>query len=101
MVIMSRSQDKLQKVADEISELACLLSHSITPLLFLSLDLLFSLSSLTPPSLTFPEEKYSCDVCVIPVDFSDGQEIYPRIAEELQDFDIGVLGKLRYFLATP
>ena len=40
-----------------------------------------------------PEEKYGCEVRVIPVDFSEGQELYPRIAEELQDLDIGVLGK--------
>ena len=27
------------------------------------------------------------------MDFSEGHEVYPRIAEELQDLDIGVLGK--------
>ena len=32
------------------------------------------------------------EVCVIPVDFSKGGEIYPDIAEELKDLDIGVLG---------
>ena len=37
--------------------------------------------------------KYSeREVCVIPVDFSKGGEIYPDIAEELKDLDIGVLG---------
>ena len=40
-----------------------------------------------------PEEKYGREVRVISVDFSEGHEIYPRIAEELQDLDIGVLGK--------
>ena len=44
-----------------------------------------------PPS---PEEKYGCEVRIIPVDFSDGHEIYPRIAEELQDLDIGILSQL-------
>jgi len=39
------------------------------------------------------EEKYSREVRIIPVDFSDGFEIYPQIAEKLQDLDIGVLGK--------
>ena len=29
---------------------------------------------------------------MIPVDFSKGGEIYPDIAEELKDLDIGVLG---------
>ena len=55
MVIMSRSQDKLQKVADEI------------------------------------KEKYGREVRIIPVDFSEGPELYPHIAEELHDLDIGVL----------
>ena len=63
---------------------------------------LYSTHSLTPHSLLTPysplppspEEKYGREVHIIPVDFSDGQEIYPRIAEELQDLDIGVLGKL-------
>ena len=43
------------------------------------------------PSST--EEKYGRGVCIIPVDFSDGFEIYPQIAEKLQDLDIGVLGE--------
>ena len=37
-------------------------------------------------------EKYGREVVVIPVDFSDGMEIYPNIAEQLNDLDIGVLG---------
>ena len=37
-------------------------------------------------------EKYGREVVVIPVDFSDGMEIYPNIAERLNDLDIGVLG---------
>ena len=49
----------------------------------------------------FPEEKYGCEVCIIPADFSEGQELYPRIAKELQDLDIGVLGKVpSSFLAS-
>ena len=28
------------------------------------------------------------------VDFTDGQKVYPRIAEELKDLDIGILGWL-------
>ena len=96
MVIMSRSQDKLQKVANEISELA--VSSCSFVLLTSSLSALSS-CLLTPthpshPSIPLPEEKYGCEVRIIPVDFSDGQEIYPRIAEELQDLDIGVLGKV-------
>ena len=38
------------------------------------------------------EEKYDHEVVVIPVDFSDGMEIYPNIAEQLNDLNIGVLG---------
>ena len=66
-----------------------------------SLVSFLSSSILTPLSLSSllfsPEETYGREVCVIPVDFSDGQEIYPRIAEELQDLDIGLLGKLPSF----
>ena len=40
------------------------------------------------------EEKYHREVVVIPVDFSDGLEIYPNIAEQLKDLDIGILSKL-------
>ena len=41
----------------------------------------------------FAEEKYGRDTRVIPVDFSDGVEIYSQLAEELSSLDIGVLGK--------
>ena len=87
MVIISRSQDKLQKVADEISELAA--SLCLSP----PLPPPISYSPLPSVTAHIPEEKYGCEVRVIPVDFSEGHEIYPRIAEELQDLDIGVLGK--------
>jgi len=55
------------------------------------------------PSLPIPhphvcpsptEEKYGREVRIIPVDFSDGFEIYQQIAEKLQDLNIGVLGKV-------
>ena len=56
------------------------------------------LTVLTPLSLSSlllsSEEKYGREVRIIPVDFSGGPEIYPRIAEELQDLDIGLLGKV-------
>ena len=42
---------------------------------------------------TCAEQKYNCEVVVILVDFSDGMEIYPNIAEQLQDLDIGILSK--------
>ena len=41
----------------------------------------------------FAEQKYGREVLVIPVDFSDGMEIYPNLAEQLKDLDIGVLSK--------
>ena len=41
----------------------------------------------------FTEQKYSREVCIIPVDFSDGMEIYPNLAEQLKDLDIGTLGE--------
>ena len=121
MVIMSRSQDKLQKVANEISELVVSLypPHSITPSLLHSPPLFVSITlshtlilphssfgpypflSLASSPTHLPEEKHNREVRIIPVDFSDGQELYPRIAEELQDLDIGVLGTCTIFcLAT-
>ena len=44
-------------------------------------------------SLPCAEEKYSREVRIIAVDFSDGLEIYPKIVENLQDLDIGILGE--------
>lgn len=55
VVIMSRSQEKLEKVANEI------------------------------------KEKYPVEVMILAVDFLSGQEVYPQIAEKIQDLDIGVL----------
>ena len=42
---------------------------------------------------THTEQKYSREVRIIPVDFSDGMEIYPNLADQLKDLDIGVLSK--------
>ena len=55
VVLMSRSQEKLEKVAKEI------------------------------------RETYQREALVIPVDFTDGQAIYPRLQEKLKDLEIGVL----------
>ena len=41
----------------------------------------------------FTEQKYHREVLVIPVDFSRGMEIYPDLAEQLKDLDIGILGE--------
>ena len=38
-------------------------------------------------------EKYKSEVRIISVDFAKGQSIYPNIADELKDLNIGVLGK--------
>jgi len=101
---MSRSQDKLQKVADEISELLisgclCIFIFTLTP------HILTSPHPHTPPphiptpshphtfTLLCTEEKYSREVHIITVDFSDGLEIYPQIMENLQDLNIGILGE--------
>ena len=43
------------------------------------------------------EEKYGRDSLVVPVDFSDGLEIYDAISEKLKDLSIGVLGKYEYY----
>ena len=36
---------------------------------------------------------YGREVLVIPVDFTEGQQVYEDIAKQLADLDIGVLGK--------
>jgi hypothetical protein len=83
-VITSRSQEKLKKVEDEISE------YSNTPLSpHITHTHTHTLHSHTH---TLTEEKYDHEVVVIPVDFSDGLEIYPNITEQLNDLDIGILG---------
>ena len=42
----------------------------------------------------FAEEKYCREVLIIPVDFSEGLGIYPNLAEQLKDLDIGTLGSI-------
>ena len=76
-MIMSRSEEKLQKVADEISETRYCLKHTHTHSHHLS--------------HTLTEAQYDVEVMVIAVDFSSGQEIYPQIAQQLKNLDIGVL----------
>ena len=39
------------------------------------------------------EERFGRECIVIPVDFSDGFDIYSSLADQLSDLDIGVLGK--------
>ena len=109
---MSRSQEKLKKVEDEISEYifkqlcSCLslptfihtymymyvhthtYAHAHTHILTFT-----HTHTYTFIHLMLAEEKYKRDVVIIPVDFSDGLKIYPSIAEQLKDLDIGVLSK--------
>ena len=42
---------------------------------------------------TLIEQKYGREVRIISVDFSGGMDIYPNLAEQLQDLDIGILSK--------
>lgn len=41
----------------------------------------------------FIEQKYGRETLIIPVDFSHGMEIYPSLAKQLKDLDIGILGE--------
>ena len=70
---MSRSNEKLQKVADEISKFECHnYSYHFTWLI---------------------GKEHGQEVRIIPVDFSTGgTEFYDGISEQLKDLDIGVLG---------
>ena len=40
------------------------------------------------------EEKYKREVRIISIDFYGGQNVYPTVTEQLNDLDIGILGKL-------
>lgn len=55
VVLMSRSQEKLEKVAKEI------------------------------------RETYHQEALIIPVDFTEGQAVYPRLASQLKSLEIGIL----------
>ena len=90
---MSRSEEKLQKVATEISKSPHTCCYRSTALVLTFPSPLPPLHSFSLHTLTCPsEEKYGREVRVIAVDFSAGQDIYPQIAEELKDLDIGILG---------
>ncbi len=79
MVLMSRSQEKLDKVATEISE-----------------KLNRSLSLPHTHTTHSTEARYAGrEVRVVPVDFSQGAEIFPQIAESVQDLDVGILGQYK------
>ena len=89
VVLMSRSQEKLNKVAKEISESK---NNTLPPNTHTC--------ALCPPHtrthithLTHTEEKYGRETRVLSTDFSKGEEVYPEIAEKLKDLDIGILGK--------
>ena len=82
VVIMSRSREKLDKVAEEISR------SSLCTLVYKCVYRYFVFMFYVLAGAKYSER----EVCVIPVDFSKGGEIYPDIAEELKDLDIGVLG---------
>ena len=91
---MSRSQEKLKKVEDEISEYIPLTNLSPSPPQHTMLIHTHTHTHLLYLTHALTEEKYKREVVVIPVDFSDGMDIYPNIAEQLKDLDIGVLSKL-------
>ena len=71
---MSRSEEKLQKVAIEISEL-------IMHIPWLSCD-----------SMVLGE-RYGREVRVLSVDFSQGQQVYDDIQAEISDLDVAILGE--------
>ncbi len=86
MVLMSRSQEKLDKVATEISKKLTVLA----PHMHTSPTPLYTHTHTTHST----EARYAGrEVRVVPVDFSQGAEIFPQIAESVQDLDIGILGQ--------
>ena len=94
---MSRSQEKLDKVATEISKklepLNCTLYTSNKTI---SHSLHTHFTPHTPHTHTTPstEANYAGrEVRVVSVDFSEGAKIFPQIAQSVQDLDIGILGQ--------
>ena len=91
VVLMSRSQEKLERVANEISKSENgIHTHTRTH----THTHTHTRHTHTPRTRTHTEEKYGREVRVLPTDFSRGEEIYPEIAEKVKDLDIGILGKI-------
>ena len=44
--------------------------------------------------LSCVEERHKKKVLVMPIDFSSGLEVYHEISQQLQELDVGILGKL-------
>ena len=81
-MLMSRSEEKLNKVAAEISKTTyiCVIQFSLC---------------------NYPNAgELGRESRVIPIDFSDGLEIYKELPKELSDLDIGVLGESLHVYAT-
>ena len=80
---MSRSQEKLQMVADEIS-MKIYYGDEKEPLWCVKITYSFY--------MLCSENLYNRKVLIVPVDFTDGQPVYENIAKQLADLDIGILG---------
>lgn len=78
VVIISRSKEKLQKVSDEISK-------NLIKFVFSELLL----------ACMLVERTFNREVRIISVDFSQGQVVYPNIAEQIKDIDVGILGEFK------
>lgn len=77
VVLISRSQDKLDKVKSDIGKY-----YDFFTLRLCGSNL---------------ESKTNATVKTIAIDFCGGLEIYDKIKKELSGLDIGVLGKRSYF----
>ena len=87
---MSRSQEKLKKVEDEINEY---ISPTNVPLPPPPPPHTHKPTLMPNSCSTHRREIYKCEV-VITVNFSDGMDNYPNITEQLKDLDVSVLSKL-------
>ena len=58
---------------------------------YLTFDLYPEGSTLILYNTCSTEKLYNREVRIIVADYTRGQEVYPQIAEQLQDLDIGIL----------
>lgn len=88
MILVSRSEGKLQAVAKEIGVRGWGGGHQCVKrgLLFLYLGCICN------PVMSVSESIYGRQTRIIQTDFTAGPQIYPGIAEKLQGLEIGILG---------
>jgi len=77
------------------------MSNSWTSVIHSNNTLTYELLTISLFNFCLTESDYSVETKVVQADFSDGRNIYQRIANELSSVDIGILGKIVTILVMP